>query len=562
MARAGEIPAGCFAPNAIPAKWRELIFGIPGYDPTRGAKGCWFDPVAAQRALDFFPEMLVHIEGDMAGKPFVLALWQAAIVANLFGWFRRDSKGRVVRRYRELLVYVARKNGKTPLCAGIALYLFFCDVEAGQQGYVAAKNRDQAGHLYRQMEHMVRANAPMRSRCRMYGGQAPAGQTRSFVKPDASFLKVISGDGAGKHGGNPHIVLVDEVHEQRNRELIDTLQTSMVSENRTQSLIVWLTTADFDRPSICNEKYDEAVRVRDNPERDPSFLPVIFEADPKDDPYSPATWRKANPNLGISVSEHELARLATKAKDNPSFKPEFLRLHLNIRASRSVANAIDMAQWNACGAAIDVEKLRGRRCWGAIDFGWRDDYAALVLIFPNDDGTVDVLCFFWVPEDGKRNLKQMPAADFVAKKLVHVSSGSCVDVEDIYETLDMVRDTYELQFVGYDPNNARKQEQDLTRRGFRMKEFAQNKRNYSEPWKWLMAVGLAAKMLRHGGHAVLKWMAGNTAVEVDGVDGVMPKKTKSAEKIDGITALCMAIGVWLTDPDKDGNEPSVTIIGG
>lgn len=556
---ATKIPAGCFGPAAIPAKWRPLIFGIPGYDPRRGAKGCWFDPRAAQKAIDFFAEMLVHIEGELAGQPFVLELWEAAIVANLFGWKRRDSRGRVVRRYRELFVYVPRKNGKTPLCAGIGLYCFFCDDEPGQQGFIAAKNREQASHLYRQMEHMVRANPHLKSRCRMYGGQAPAGQTRSFVKEDASFLKVISGDGEGKHGGNPHIVLVDEVHEQRNRELIDTLQTSMVSENRSQSLLIWLTTADFDRPSICNEKYEEAVRVRDNPAKDIAFLPVIYEADPKDDPYSPAVWRKCNPNLGVSVSEETLGRLANKAKEDASFRPEFLRLHLNVRASRSVANAIDMAAWNACGAAIDREKLRGRPCWAGIDFGWRDDYAALVAIFPTKDG-VDAVPYFWLPSEGKRDLQRMPERSFVEAKLVRVSSGPCTDVDDIYAALEEIRDAYDLRLVGYDPDNARKQFQDLDARGFRLKEFRQRKSNYTEPWKWLMAEGLKAKKLRHGGNAVLKWMAGNVAVEVDGMEGVMPKKTKSAEKIDGIAALCMAIGVWLADPDKDGNEPSITII--
>src|SRR5262249_1175624 len=157
-------------------------------------EGCWFDIDAAAKALDFFPEMLTHIEGDMAGKSFVLVRWQQAFIANLFGWKKLDSKGRVVRRYRESLLYCPRKQGKTPLTSGIGLEVFFLDDEPGQQGYIAAKDKDQAGLLFRQMEGMVNANPILRERCKAYGGNAPAGASKSFVKPDRSFLKVISAD--------------------------------------------------------------------------------------------------------------------------------------------------------------------------------------------------------------------------------------------------------------------------------------------------------------------------------------------------------------------------------
>lgn len=556
---ASGIPAGCFAAGAIPAEWRDAVFGVPGYDPTRGAAGCWFDPRAARLALDFFREMLCHIEGGVAGRAFELEPWQAAVVATLFGWKRWDARGRVVRRYRELFVYVPRKNGKTPLCAGIGLFVFFVDDEAGQQGFIAAKDREQAGLLFRQMEGMVRANPHLAARCRIYGGTAPAGQSRSFVKPDNSFLKIISGDGTGKHGGNPHLVIVDELHEQGDRELIDTLQTSMVSANRAQSVFVSLTTADYDRPSVCNEKYEYAVRVRDAPEKDPAFLPVIYEAAGSDDPYGAATWRKANPNLGVSVSEEELGRLANKARDNPAFAVEFKRLHLNLRTRAVVANAIDMGLWAACSGPVDPAALAGRPCWGGMDFGWRDDYAALVLVFPGEDG-VFVRPYFWVPAAGKRDLRAMPAAGFVAAGLVAVTGGNSTDVDAIYEALRAARREYDLRKVAYDPANARKQGQDLTAEGFQVLEFYQSKRTYSEPWKWLMADGLQGRKLRHGNHPVLTWMAGNTAAEVDGLDGVMPKKKKSAEKIDGVCALCMALGAWLTDPDKGGRTISPRLV--
>src|SRR5262245_26754228 len=138
-------------------KWRRLLTLLPGYDTFAAPAGSWFDRKAAQLALDFFPQCLRHVEGSLAGQPFRLEPWQQSFVANLFGWKREDGAGRIVRRYREALLYVGRKNGKTPLAAGIALYVFFCDNELGQQNYIAASTRDQAGMLFRQAKGMVEA---------------------------------------------------------------------------------------------------------------------------------------------------------------------------------------------------------------------------------------------------------------------------------------------------------------------------------------------------------------------------------------------------------------------
>src|SRR5579859_2526778 len=124
-------------------KWQDLLRLIPGYDPFADVGEAWFDPVAAQHALDFFPECLKHVEGSMTGKPFTLEPWQQSFVANLFGWKRIDDQGRTVRRYRECLLYIPRKCGKTPLAAAIGLYVFFCDDEGGMQGYIAAGEREQ-----------------------------------------------------------------------------------------------------------------------------------------------------------------------------------------------------------------------------------------------------------------------------------------------------------------------------------------------------------------------------------------------------------------------------------
>lgn len=553
-------------PEDFPAELVALLRLIPGYDPFEGADDCWFDAQAAQLALDFFPEMLCHIEGDAAGKPFVLSRWQQAWVANLFGWKRRDEQGRVIRRYKETLLYVPRKNGKTPLTSGLGLYVFFCDDEVGQQGYIAAKDKDQAGLLFRQMEAMVKANPVLKGRCRAYGGNAPAGAAKSLVKPDNSFLKVISAEASGKHGGTPHIVIVDELHEQSDRHLVDTLRTSMTSENRKQGLMVYLTTADFDRPSICNERYAYAKKVQADPRYDPAFLPVIYEAGP-DEPFeAEETWAKCNPNLGVSVSRAELKRLANEAKDNPALLIEFRRLHTNVRMQKTVGTAIDLTLWDArAGREPPPADLEGKPCWGGLDLGWRDDFAALARLWELPNPAEPTLIEgrwvsppprlfarfdFWLPKGGKRDLRSSPFNEFVAGGWVDLTDGSTTDFAAIREVLEETRSRYELKKLMMDPSYARSESTELMNAGFDLKEFRQNGRNYSIPWKWFVADGLKGGLLVHAGNPVPRWMAGNVVIEVKGTDQVMPVKRKCKDKIDGITALLMALAAYLEDPTR------------
>jgi len=531
--------------------WETLLQLLPGYDPFLGSDGCWFDPAAATKALRFFPQYLRHIEGDIASAAFKLAPWQQSLVANLFGWKKTDEKGRVVRRFREVLVYCPRKQGKSPMCAAIGLYVFFCDDEPGQQGYIAAKDKDQAGLLYRQMDGMIKAAPALSSRCRAYGGNAPAGASKSFVKDDNSFLKVISADASGKHGGLPHLVIVDELHEQSDRRLVDTLRTSLTGVTRKQPLMIYLTTADYDRPSICNERYNYAKRVQANPAYDPSFLPVVYEADPRDAWDAETTWEKSNPNLDISVSRAELKRLANEAKDNPALLIEFRRLHTNVRVQKTVDKAIDVTLWDAC--KIEPPKLgdfEGKPCWAGLDLGWRDDFAALVRLWPHGEGRVFADFKFWLPKAGKRDLLVSPFHEFVAGGFLELTAGNTTDFAAIREVLDDTRDRFDLRELMMDPSYARSEATELMNSGFPLKEFRQNMANYSVPWKWLMADGLKARKLVHDGNPVARWMAGHVVVEVNGTDGVMPRKRKSADKIDGITGMCMGLASWLGDPSR------------
>lgn len=513
--------------------------GIPGYDPWANAEGMRFDMKAGQTAIDFIHECQTHIEGALAGQPFLLEDWQKAIIGNLFGWKRRDG----TRRYREAFVFVSRKNGKSPLAACIANYMLFCDGEAGAQCYLAAADRDQATVLFRHCKGMIEAEPWLSSKCQIYKA------ARSIVMQDeGSSLKVLSAEAETKHGGNSHLVIVDELHAQPNRELVDTLQTSFASANRKQPLLLFITTADFDRESICNEKHDYAGKVRDGIIVDPAFLPVIYEASIDEDWCDPVVWRKANPNLGVSVSQEYLERESKRAQETPSYLNTFLRLHLNVKTQNDKA-WLNMAKWDAGGEMpVDAGQLIGRECFAGLDLASTTDVAALSLVFPDDDGYI-VLPFFWIPEDNARQRERkdrVPYLTWAREGYIDLTSGNVIDYDVIRTKIRELGEIYNIRQIAVDRWNATQLVTQLGGDGFDVVMFGQGYASMTAPTKELEKLNQAGQ-LSHGGNPVLRWMASNVTTEEDAAGNLKPSKSKSTEKIDGIVATIMALGVAATD---------------
>lgn len=503
--------------------------------------------------MEFVPSCLHHVEGELTGQPFILEPWQQAIVANLFGWKRRDQYGREIRRYRELFLYVPRKNGKSPLAAALALLAFFTDDELGQQNYMAAAEREQAGFLFRQARGMVDAEPELSSRCSVYGGNAQGGQSRSIVRDaDGSFIKVLSADANTKHGGNAHLVLIDELHAQPSRDLYDVLATSMASKNRKQPMMVCITTADFLRESICNEKYDYACKVRDGLVADQYFLPVIYEALPTDDWKLPATWEKANPNIDVSVSRDYLEAEAKKAADNPAYENTFRRLHLNMRTEQDV-RWLSLESWEACSTPIDEDELAGRACFAGLDLANTQDVAALALVFPPAEGEKlwHVIPRFWVPETAclERERKNKTRFDqWIRQGWMTQTQGNVIDYSWIRNEVNALSQKYLISKLAYDPYNATDIATQLMMDGLNVYKFTQCVANFNEACSKLEEL-LRDRIIVVGANPVLRWMASNVSVRVDGRGYKMPSRKASTEKIDGIVAMLQGIAVAIHEPD-------------
>jgi len=509
---------------------------LAGYEPARDKGDCKFDSAAAEKAVQFFPDMLQHVKGSkMAGKPYELNPWEKSVVATLFGWKRPDG----TRRYREAFIAVPRKNNKTTLCAGLALYLLFCDDEQGAEVYCAACDREQATMVFDPASQMVKKNALLAKRAKVLDA------VKRIVWPDAgSFMRAIPADAAGSHGFNAHAVVIDELHTQPNRELYDVLRTSMAA--RVQPLLVSITTAGHDRNSICYEVWEYARQVRDGIANDQHFLPVIYEAGEKEDWTKPSVWRRVNPNYGLSVSKEYLEEAFRRAQQTPAFENTFRNLHLN-QWTESEARWIRSDDWDGC--AGEPTDFRGKDCYVGVDLASTDDLTAVVAIYPSDD-KVHVRQWIFVPEETVRVAPKRYQGQY--RQWVHdghmqTTPGSATDYNAIRDCLRNLRDESNVLMVGLDPWQAMDTFNWMEAEGIPALKIPQT---FAGLWPGVKATeeAILERTLVHDGSPAMRWMVDNTVVDTDGAGNRKPSKRKShgeqntKGKIDGVVALVMAMG--------------------
>ena len=439
-------------------------------------------------------------------------------------------------------MYVARGNGKSELGAAIVCNGLFLDDEPGAQLYGAAAKRDQTRFIFDPVKRMIRNCAEMNSRATIY--------QYAIVSGDKSY-KVISREATTEHGGATQLAVIDELHAQPDRELVDVLLTSTIK--RRQPLIVYFTTADFQREgSICNEKYAEACRVRDGILPNPSFLPCIYEAARDADWTLPETWKKANPNLGVTIKEQDLAELCRKAQELPSFQNTFMRLHCNI-ITESDVRWLPMDKWDDCGEPFDENILEGETCYAGLDLSSTRDITALVLVFPKDD-LYYVLPYFWIPGESAIKREQrdrVPYPVWIRNEHIYQTPGDTVRYEFVRKKINELRERFNIIEIAADRWNATQILTDLEGDGFEIIAYGQGFKDMTAPAKELEVLVVDGR-LRHGGHPVLRWMASNVSVETDAAGNIKPSKKKSSERIDGIVATCMGLGrAMLTNSDAD-----------
>lgn len=506
----------------------------------------YYDDVHADFVADFFPEFIHHVKGEWARPDrdtrFHLEKWQSEkLVKPLFGWKRTREDGverrdEDARRYRQCYVELGRKNGKSSLVASIGLYLLLFDKEEGCEIYTAARDREQARIIFSIAKGMIERDAQLSSLCKVY-------KNLIEVPSTGAILRALSADAAGKHGYNAHGILFDEVHAQPNRELWDALATSVGA--RRQPLTFGITTAGFDRESFCYKLHEYAVRVQENPEIDPTFLPLVYGIDEGDDWRDEAVWYKANPNLGVSISIDFLRDECRQAVEMPSKENTFRRLYLS-EWTESDVRWISSEKWEACKS--ERPNLDGKTCYGGLDLSTTIDTTAFVLAFPLSDDEVWVEPFFWVPsarvpERAKKGLTDYEV--WARNEHLYTTEGNAIDYAFVRKKINELANKYKIKEIAIDRYNATYLAQQLQDDGFECAMVGQGFVSMNAPAKAFEGMVVDGK-LHHGDHPVLNWHVSNAVVEMDAAGNIKPSKAKSTERIDGVAAMMNALSRVIT----------------
>lgn len=481
-----------------------------------------------------FISNLTHTKGEWAGKKFTILPWEEEILRPLFG----SINGNGIRQYRTCYVEIPKKNGKSELCAAIALYMLCSDGEASPEIYGAAADRDQASLVYNVAAQMVKNSEVLSKRLAVRDSRK-----RIINRQNNGFYQVLSSEVHTKHGLNPSCVIFDELHAQPNDELWRVL-TAGTDYARKQQLVFVVTTAGiYDRESIWWRVREKARQIKDGIVEDPSFLPILYIADPEhDDPHDEELWKRVNPSLGHIFTLDRIRRDYEQAKQDLIEFEDFKRFRLNIPA-KVIRRWMPMDQWDKCGSAISPEDLRCcRPCFGGLDLSSTTDLSAFILLYPpsTEEEDWEVIVKAYCPEDTIRQRSRQDRVDYarwVHAGWITATPGNVIDYEYIKRDIIQAADEYDLREIGFDPWNATQLATDLlNNHGIQMVEVRQGVKSLSEPSKDILKAVLGGK-LRHGGHPVLRWCTDNLVMVPDANENIRPVKDKSTDRIDLFVAM-------------------------
>lgn len=489
-----------------------------------------FDEEKAHRVCEFI-ELLRHIKGAWARKKQTISLegWQCFFLACAFGWVHRETG---FRRFREVVLIVPRKNAKSTLAAGIALYMTTADGEPGAEVYTAATTGKQARIVFDDAKAMAARDAEMRFHL---GIEVMMHQL--MVPETMSRLEPLHAEGSTLDGLNIHCVVIDEFHAHKRRDLYDVLITAMGSREQPMALLI--TTAGSDRAGICYERQTHLTKVLNQTFDDDSVFGIIYTIDEEDDPFSEEAWKKANPNYGVSVRPEIMEIDARQAQSMPSAVSNFLTKRLNVWVNADSA-WMDMQAWDACrDETMQLDDFDGEQCIDSIDLAERKDITAKIRIFTRGE---DVYVFgdYWLPELAIETATNSQYQGWARRGLLHVSEGEVTDFREVEDALRDDARKFDLRETAFDPWHARQLAGHMIEEGMVMVEVPATLKHLSEPMKYLEELVLR-KRLHHNGDPVLTWMVSNVVAHRDVNDCIRPNKERPENKIDGVVALIMGI---------------------
>ena len=538
-----KVVAGPHVRDACKRHLRDLVEGP--------ARGLTWDLAAANRAINFFKDVLCLAGGEFEGLPYILLPWQAFIVGSLFGWKTADG----YRRFRVAYVESGKGSGKSPLAAGIGIYGMVADGEPRAEIYAAATKKDQAMVLFRDAVAMVDQSPALRKRVSKSGVGTNVWnlgypQSMGFFRPIAS--------DEGKSGPRPHIGLLDEIHEHRNGDVVEFLRAG--TKGRRQALIFMITNSGVGQKSYCRERHDYGARVCAGTTEDDSFFAYICALDKGEDPFKDKKcWPKANPSLGITIQPKYLEEQIREAQGMPSKEATVRRLNF-CQWVEAHDPWIGSDVWFACEEPFELDDMLGRRCWGGLDLSSTTDLTSLVLLFEptEDDPFWRLKPFFWLPADGlmeKADKDQVPYPAWRDAGHLETTEGRVINKLAVARRLAEIGSRFDLQEVGYDRWRIEDFKSLLDQEGIEVPlvAFGQGFKDMSPALDEFERV-LIGKALRHDGNPVMTMCAANAVVVKDPAGNRKVSKEKATGRVDGTVAAIMAAGRALAGGESEGES--------
>lgn len=515
-----------------------------------------FDVDEAVRFLSFIQTFTSHTRGEWAGRPFILSDWQAYLVANLFGWRERETG---LRRYRTAVLFVARKSGKTQLAAAIAVAMAVLDGDAAGEYVFAATKRDQARIGFDEVRRMISANSALSRRFEV--------RRHDIRGPRDGVVKPLASDSNRLDGLSLNLGVVDELHGMRDGDLLRVIKSSQGS--RRNGLTLAITTAGFITDGPAAQMMKTGKDVLDQIKTDDRTLTLVYQLDEGDDWKDPATWIKANPGLGVSISEEYLSSQSRQAQNiGGRAVVEFQTKHGNLFVSSS-SEWIGRDAWRSCQS--DAEPEPGAEVFLGLDLASVSDFTACALLFPIASDHFLLRIHYFLPERAiERKLEADESsiyATFANLPNVHVTPGNVTDFDFVRHWItghkveedgrvvydpDSLGTKYTIRALAFDRYNSSQLITDLTNDGIDCAPFGMGFVSQSAPTKNLERLILGG-MISHDGDPVTEWMFGNVALQYDPAGNVKITKSRSG-KVDGVVAAVMALGEWMTF-DAGTDEP-------
>jgi phage terminase large subunit-like protein len=516
-------------------------------DLERGpSRGLDWDREAAERAIGFFRDVLCLNGGEHEGKPFILHESQEFIVGSLFGWKAPDG----FRRFRVAFVEIGKGNGKSPLAAGIGLYMMMADKEPRAEIYAAAVDKDQAQILFRDAIAMVNQSPHLASRLVKSGGEGREWnladlKTGSFFRPISSEHR-----GRGKSGPRPHCSLLDEVHEHPTNAMVEFMRAG--TKGRRQALMFMITNSGFDRKTVCWDYHKQADRVLKEVLENDSFFGFVCSLDEGDDWRDEAVWPKANPLIDVSITRKYLQEQVAEAKGMPSKQSIVRRLNF---CEWTEGESAWLAQevWDAAQAHLDFADYAGRKCHGGVDLSFKRDLTALSLVFDHDDGGKAAFVWFFMPGEGVREREDrdgVPYGLWRDQGYIEATPGPVVDYSFVAVKIATLAEDVEIESLACDTYKRDHLQVELDEIGcpVPLVNHPQGFRKQADSSLWMpMSVEVTEEaivkgQLRVRSNPCLTWNAASVVMEPDAQGNRKPEKKKSTGRIDGIVALIEAMG--------------------